>query len=98
MDGPWRLCLECLRLPATARRRGKRYPTAPLAGESNPSMCGLHPPLHLRWRDVFLVGGDGPLVAEGVLQRAGAVAVELVLQLSHYLPARRDGAREQLVH
>src|SRR6186713_1212602 len=43
--------------------------------------------LHLLGSDVFDVGGDRPLQAERVANRAGAVAVELVLQLSLHLGA-----------
>src|SRR4051794_30068471 len=47
----------------------------------------VHPPLHLLRRHVFLVRGDVPDVAVRVLDRAGAVAVELVLDRARELAA-----------
>src|SRR4051812_30899752 len=47
----------------------------------------VHPPLHLLRRHVFLVRGDVPDVAVRVLECAGAVAVELVLDRARELAA-----------
>src|SRR6266487_6724162 len=48
--------------------------------------------LDLLWRKVFLVRGDGPLVAERIEDRAGTVAIELVLHRSKHLRAGRNRA------
>src|SRR5207245_8938664 len=65
--------------PARWERRPPRAPwPSDLLRSGALAVRGPRPPLHLFRRDVFLVGGDGPLVPEGVLDVAGAVPVELV--------------------
>src|SRR5437879_833079 len=39
----------------------------------------LHAFFHIFGRDIFDVGGDAPEVSEGILDEAGAISVELVL-------------------
>src|SRR5262245_7812384 len=55
-------------------------------------------PRDLLGRDVFLVRGDRPDVAEGIDDRARAVAVELVLQRPDELRARVDRLLHERVH
>src|SRR5688572_18346113 len=49
-------------------------------------------------RELLDVRGEVPDVAERVLERAAAVAIELVLERLLHGGARLDGAREGLVH
>lgn len=59
-----------------------RIDSAPSDRRWQPLCCGsefLHAFFHVFGGDVFDVGGDAPEVSEGVLDEAGAVAVELVL-------------------
>src|SRR5439155_21868070 len=57
--------------------------------------CGAHrrggPPLHLLGRHVLDVSRDVPDVAEGVLDPAAPVAVELVFDGPEHLGPRGDG-------
>ena len=49
---------------------------------------GLGTPGHLLGRDILFVRGEHPLVSKGILESAGAVAVELILHRTQGLGAR----------
>src|SRR5439155_17568166 len=82
------------------RARHTRPATSP---RGRPTFTSLVPEhgggalLDLLRRDVFLVRADGPFVAEGVGDGAGAVAVELVLQRLEHFRAERHGPIEHRV-
>src|SRR6266498_164925 len=52
-----------------------------------PCVGGLHPLVHFLRRYVFLVGCHGPDVSERILQRAGTISIELILQRLYFLTA-----------
>src|SRR5680860_797022 len=58
---------------------------------------GLHAPLHLVGSHIFDMRGNVPPMAEGVLELARAVAVELVLDRSQGLGPRLDGLLENCI-
>src|SRR5579859_351005 len=65
-------------------------------------LCGFHHHLlgallHLLWRHVFLVRRDAPEMAERVTDKAGAVAIELVLDRSLDFRSLRDGLFDNFV-
>ncbi len=55
------------------------------------------PSFHLFWGYVFLVGGDAPLLAEWVGERAEPVSPEHVLQWHVHAGARRDCPAEDTI-
>src|SRR6188472_3835847 len=99
--------------PAGARRAG-RWTGSPLRSINQQSrICRvalllrelleefLGATVHFFPREVFLAGGNGPRVTEGVGQSTRAIAPELVAQLTHRtlpdLTAGRHGTLEQRV-
>ena len=61
-------------------------------------LCSLHGPLgalfHFLRRDVFDMGGDGPLVAVGIDDGARTIAIELILDGAIELCALGEGAAD----
>src|SRR6185312_17042631 len=58
----------------------------------------LDTPAHFLWRNILDVCGHRPCVAEGVLQRPGAITVELILHWPQLLRAGGHRTLEYLVH
>src|ERR1044071_7486104 len=73
--------------------------TTYLPGEALVLLLGQrrHAAVQLLWTHVFLVGGQVPAVAEGVLEGPRAVTVELVRHRSHLGAAGRHGLLEERV-
>src|SRR5713226_9831207 len=61
-----------------------------LLGTGHLSVEGLAPLLHLRLREVLLMGRQGPFLAEGVLDAADPVSPEHVADGHEALGARRQ--------
>jgi hypothetical protein len=61
-------------------------------------MKALGAPVDLFRRHIFDVGCHRPNMAEGIFQRAGAVAIELILQRANDFGSRIDGLLKALVN
>src|SRR3546814_17147527 len=74
-----------------------RFPPPKSADSGIPGEHRGIAPLHLVRRDVLDRVADHPVVAEGVAQGAGALAVEMILWRAQQLSARRYGTLDHRV-